>query len=80
MTSPIPPSRRSPGVRRPKTSAAEIVDEIEGNAEAAAPSLPVPVSPARTIPPKTPIASAAQIEAQMLGEMVLAGACAAAPR
>ena len=68
MTSPIGPSRKSPRVRRSPKSAAEILDELEGKAEVAAPSLPVPVSPARTIPPKTPVASAAAIEAQLLGE------------
>jgi len=46
----------------------EVLDELEGSAGAAASNLPVPVSPARTIPPKAPVASAAQIEAQMIGE------------
>jgi hypothetical protein len=64
----IDPARRSPHIRRSRKTAAEIVDEIEGSTEAAASNLPVPVSPARTLPPKTPVASAAQIEAQMLGE------------
>ncbi len=68
MTSPIDPARRPPSVRRPKKSAAEIVDEIEGNAGVEAAGLPVPVGAARTIPPKTPVASAAQIEAQLIGE------------
>ena len=68
MTSPIDPIRRPPSARRPKTSAADIVDEIEGKAEVEAAGLPVAVSPARTIPPKTPAASAAQIEAQLIGE------------
>lgn len=68
MTSPVPPSRRSSGVRRPRKSAAEIIDEIEGRTEASGAGLPVPVTPARTIPPKTPVASAAQIEAQLIGE------------
>jgi hypothetical protein len=68
MTSPIDPIRRPPGARRPKKSAADVVDEIEGKAEVEASGLPVPVSPARTIPPKTPAASAAQIEAQLIGE------------
>jgi hypothetical protein len=68
MTSPIDPIRRPPSVRRPKTSAADIVDEIEGEANVESAGLPVPVSPARSIPPKTPAATAAQIEAQLIGE------------
>jgi hypothetical protein len=68
MTSPIGPSRRSPRIRRTRTSAAEILDELEGKADVAPSTLPVPVSPARTIPPKTPVASAAAIEAQLIGE------------
>jgi hypothetical protein len=68
MTSSIDPPGRSPRVRRPRKSAAEILDEVEKGSEAAAPGLPVPVGRAASIPPKTPIASAAQIEAQMLGE------------
>jgi hypothetical protein len=68
MTSPIGPSRRSPGIRRTRKSAAEILDQIEGQADVAPSTLPVPVSPARTIPPKTPVASAAAIEAQLIGE------------
>jgi len=68
----IGPIRRSPRIRRTRKSAAEIVDELEGKAgdeaQVEATTLPVPVSPARTIPPKTPVASAAQIEAQMIGE------------
>jgi len=68
MTSPIDPLRRSPNVRRPKKSAAEIVDDLEGGTESAGSGLPVPVGPARTIPPKTPAASAAPIEAQLIGE------------
>jgi len=68
MTSPIDPSHRSPNVRRTKKSAAEIVDDLEGGAESAGSGLPVPVGPARTIPPKTPAAGAASIEAQLIGE------------
>jgi len=67
MTS-IGPLRRSPRIRRSGKTAAEILDELEGRAEADATNLPVPVSPARTIPPKAPVASAAQIEAQLIGE------------
>jgi hypothetical protein len=68
MSFSIDPARRSPGIRRARKTAAEVLDEVEGDAKAAASNLPVPVGPARTIPPKTPVASAAQIEAQMLGE------------
>ena len=66
----IGPTRRSPRIRRTRKSAAEILDDLEGKsaAKAEATTLPVPVSPAKTIPPKTPIASAAQIEAQLIGE------------
>jgi hypothetical protein len=67
MTS-IDPLRRSPRIRRSRKTAAEIVDELEGKAAAPAANLPVPVTPARTIPPKTPVASTAAIEAQLIGE------------
>lgn len=68
MTSSIDPARRSPRIRRTRKSAAEIVDEIEGAPQAAANTLPVPVTPARTLPPAAPLAGAAQIEAQIVGE------------
>lgn len=68
MTAPIEPARRSAGPRRPKRTAADLVDDIEGKGEAEAAALPVPVSRAKTIPPRTPVASGAQIEAQMIGE------------
>jgi hypothetical protein len=68
MTSSIDPARRSPRIRRTRKSAAEILDGIDDTRQTAANTLPVPVSPARTIPPKTPVASAAQIQAQMIGE------------
>ena len=68
MTSPIDPPRRSPNVRRARKSAAEVVDDLEGGAATAVPGLPVPVGPARTLPPKTPPAGAASIEAQLIGE------------
>jgi hypothetical protein len=68
MTLSIDPARRSPGIRRSRKTAAEVLDELETSTETAAPNLPVPVSPARTLPPRTPVASTAQIEAQMLGE------------
>ena len=65
----IGPLRRSPRIRRTRKTAAEIVDELEGKTEASATTnLPVPVSPARTLPPTSPVASAAQIEAQLIGE------------
>ena len=67
MTS-IDPLRRSPRIRRTRKTAAEIVDELEGKTSASATTLPVPVAPAQSIPPKTPVASAASIEAQLIGE------------
>ena len=68
MTALIDPARRPRRVRRPRKSATELIDEIEGRPEVAPSSLPVPVAPARSIPPKTPITSAATIEAQLEGE------------
>jgi hypothetical protein len=68
MSSSLGPVRRSPRIRRTRKTAAELVDELEGKTEAAATNLPAPISPARTIPPKTPVASAASIEAQLIGE------------
>jgi hypothetical protein len=68
MTFSIEPARSSPGIRRPKTSAAEPLDDVEGSAAAEPSNLPVPVGRARTIPPRTSIASTATIEAQILGE------------
>jgi hypothetical protein len=68
MTSSIDPLRRSPQIRRSRKTAAEILDEIEGETQVSATNLPVPVGPARTIPPKTPVANAAAIEAQLIGE------------
>lgn len=64
----IGPLRRSPRIRRTPKTAAEILDELEGKSQAGSTNLPVPVSPARAIPPKGPVASAAQIEAQLIGE------------
>lgn len=64
MSFPIDPFRRSAGVR-PAKPTGESPDDGEAAADA---YLPVPVSPARTIPPKAPVASAATIEAQKLGE------------
>jgi hypothetical protein len=68
MTSSIDPLRRSPQIRRSRKTAAELIDELEGEGEISATNLPVPVGAARTIPPKTPVASAASIEAQLIGE------------
>ncbi|THD60551.1 hypothetical protein [Phenylobacterium sp.] len=70
MTSSIEPPRRSPPVRKTsKVDRAAPADDEDEGVEAAEPAhLPVPVSPARTIPPKTPVASAAAIEAQLIGE------------
>ena len=64
----IDPLRRSPGIRRSRKTAAEILDELEGKTPVEGANLPVAVSPARTVPPKAPVASAAQIEAQLIGE------------
>jgi len=68
MTFSIDPARRSPDIRRPKAGATERRDDVEGSAEASSANLPIPIGPARTIPPRTPVASAATIEAQILGE------------
>jgi hypothetical protein len=70
MTSSIEPPRRSPPVRRTsKVDHAQPTEDEDDGVEAAETAhLPVPVSPAHTIPPKTPVASAAAIEAQMIGE------------
>jgi hypothetical protein len=68
MTSSIDPLGRSPRMRRTRKSAADILDELKGGAEPAPSGLPVPIGPARTLPPNTPVASAAQIEAQLIGE------------
>jgi hypothetical protein len=65
MTSPIDSSRRSAGVRRVKRKPSTRPDE---GAETEAANLPVPVGSARTVPPARPIAAAAAIEAQMIGE------------
>jgi hypothetical protein len=65
MSSPIDPLSNSPGVRRPRKTAAQLLDELEGKAEADVSQLPVPVAPAKTIPPRSPAASAAAIEAQL---------------
>ena len=65
MTSPIDSSRRSSGIRRVKRKAPARPEE---NTETEAANLPAPVGSARTVPPARPVASAAAIEAQMIGE------------
>ena len=65
MTS-IDPLRRLPGVRRPRKPADEAIDAAH-DAESA--NLPVPVSPARTIPPASPrLGGEAALHAQLIGE------------
>jgi hypothetical protein len=64
MTSPIDPPRRASGAGQPRNTAAGRADAASGSAAA---NLPIPVTPARTIPPRTAIGAAA-IEAQMQGE------------
>jgi hypothetical protein len=64
MTSPIDPPRRPSGARLPRDTAAGRPDQP---GETAAANLPIPVSQARTIPPKRAIGAAA-IEAQLQGE------------
>jgi hypothetical protein len=65
MTSPIDSSRRSPGIRRANRKTSEPQDEAS---EPETANLPIPVGAARTVPPAGPIAAAAAIEAQKLGE------------
>ena len=64
MTSPIDPPRSASGARLPSNTTAGRAD-APGKTDAA--NLPVPVTPARTVPPKAPIGAAA-IQAQMEGE------------
>ena len=68
MTSSIDPARRSPKVRRPRKSAAELIDELEEARGAAPTNLPAPIGSAQTLPPKSPVAGASTIEAQLQGE------------
>ena len=70
MTSSIEPPRRSPPVRRTsKVDRARPQDDDEDEVAAAETAqLPIPVSPPRTISSKSPAASAATIQAQMIGE------------
>ena len=66
MSFSIDPAHKSSRIRGSRKTAAELLDELEAAAEAS--NLPVPVTPARTIPPRTPVAGSAAIEAQKLGE------------
>jgi len=68
MSSSVDPLRNAAGVRRARKAAAE--GSAEGHEALApeAPSLPVPVSAARTVPPKGSATGAAAIEAQLQGE------------
>ena len=69
MTSSIEPPRRSPRIPRMDKAASTRPEDDEDDIEAAeAAQLPIPISPARTIPPNRPVASAAAIEAQLIGE------------
>jgi hypothetical protein len=69
MTFSIDPPRRPSGVRRPKKTAAEIVDDLENQREVRGSNLPVPVGRARTIPGGPARAGGdAAIHAQVLGE------------
>ncbi len=69
MTSPIDPPRRSQPLRRTaKAGAARAEDTPDEIVASESTNLPIPISPARTIPPKTPVAGPASIEAQMIGE------------
>ncbi|HEY2750862.1 hypothetical protein [Phenylobacterium sp.] len=65
MTSPIDSSRRSSAIRRANRTAPERQDEAS---EPETANLPIPVGAARTVPPAGPVAAAAAIEAQKLGE------------
>jgi hypothetical protein len=71
MTSPIDSIRRASRARRPRKTAADVIDGIEaGRTGSAEPTtLPVPVGPAKTMPAGSANASgAAAIHAQVLGE------------
>ena len=69
MASSIEPPRRSPRILGiGKAAPARPDDDEEEILAAEAAQLPIPISPARTIPPNRPVASAATIEAQLLGE------------
>ncbi|HEX4710515.1 hypothetical protein [Phenylobacterium sp.] len=64
MTLPIDPPRRASGGRLPSNTTAGRPD---APSETTAANLPVPVTPARTVPPRTAVGAAA-IEAQLQGE------------
>ena len=69
MTSSIEPPRRSSRIHRMAQAASARSEEHEDEVDAAeATPLPIPVGPARTVPPRGPVASAAAIHAQLLGE------------
>jgi hypothetical protein len=69
MTISINSAQSAPASRRPRKSAAELIDELErAEAAEAAGNLPVPVGRARTVHQTTSAANAAAIEAQLLGE------------
>lgn len=65
MTSPIDPIRRGARLRRSGKAA----ERAEAASEAERSGLPVPVGPARTVPPAAEIpGSAAEFDAQLLGQ------------
>ena len=68
MSFSIDPARRPPNIRRTRKSAADGLDDREATSSTESANLPVPVGHARTVPPKGPVAGAATIEAQLLGE------------
>lgn len=65
MTSSINPTRRSGPVRPTRKSAPE---RSEAAPEADSPNMPVPVGRAETVPPATPVDSAAALHAHLLGQ------------
>jgi hypothetical protein len=68
MTS-VGPARRTPRVRRPKKTAAELVEDLDAGAAPQPTTLPVPVTPARSIPRGgARVGGDAAIRAQVLGE------------
>ena len=69
MSFPIDPSRRPGPIRRPRKTAAEMVDDLESGRSPDATNLPVPVGPARALPTGSARAGGnAAIHAQVLGE------------
>ena len=66
MSMSVDPLRSSPGIRRSRKADAERADDAP---DAGSAGLPVPVSPARTIPPgASRFAGSAAIDAQVIGE------------